>query len=509
MHLKQLQNGSDIRGIAMDGIPGETVNLNNEIAGKLGIAFAVWLGDKTNKVMSELRIAIGTDPRITGNSLKAAIAKGIFSLGTQVADVGLASTPAMFMSTQFPEFSMDGAIMITASHLPFNRNGMKFFTRTGGLNKPDVSQIIKLAEEGEFSKGRNNGKIEKPDLMTTYSEHLRQGIILGIDHPVHKEEPLSGFKIVVDAGNGSGGFFVEQVLKPLGADTNGSQFLEPDGMFPNHIPNPENTEAINSICRAVTSQHADLGIIFDTDVDRAAFVDSSGNPISRNSLIALISSIIIGKNPGSWIVTDSITSDGLTCFIEKKLHGHHHRFKRGYRNVINEAIRLNKNGKECHLAIETSGHAAIKENQWLDDGAYLATLILIKLVKMNLEKKGSLSGLINELSHPVESEEFRIKIFETNFTGYGKKIIQDLKDFVKQTKGWSVVPNNYEGIRIRCDKDNGEGWFLLRLSLHDPVLPLNVESEVPGGVEKIMKNLLAFLDRYKKIDKTALEVFRQ
>jgi phosphomannomutase len=473
------------------------------------MAFAIWLGDKTNKVMSELRIAIGTDPRITGNSLKAAIAKGIFSLGTQVADVGLASTPAMFMSTQFPEFSMDGAIMITASHLPFNRNGMKFFTQTGGLDKPDVSQIIELAEEGAFSKGRNNGKIEKPDLMTTYSEHLRQGIILGINHPLHKEEPLSGFKIVVDAGNGSGGFFVEQVLKPLGADTNGSQFLEPDGMFPNHIPNPENTEAINSICRAVTDQHADLGIIFDTDVDRTAFVDSSGSPISRNSLIALVSSIIIGKNPDSWIVTDSITSDGLTYFIEKKLHGHHHRFKRGYRNVINEAIRLNKDGKECHLAIETSGHAAIKKNQWLDDGAYLATLILAKMVKMNLEKKGSLSDLISELPHPAESKEFRIKIFETNFIGYGKKIIQDLKDFVKQTKGWSVVPNNYEGIRIRCDKDNGEGWFLLRLSLHDPVLPLNVESELPGGIEKIMKNLLAFLDRYKKIDKTALEVFRQ
>jgi phosphomannomutase len=103
-------------------------------------------------------------------------------------------------------------------------------------------------------------------------------------------------------------------------------------------------------------------------------------------LIALISAIILEEHSNSIIVTDSITSNGLKEFIEEKLGGVHHRFKRGYKNVINEAIRLNKEGKESYLAIETSGHAALKENYFLDDGAYLIAKILIKMAKLKLEK---------------------------------------------------------------------------------------------------------------------------
>ena len=139
---------------------------------------------------------------------------------------------------------------------------------------------------------------------------------------------------MVDAGNGAGGFYVDRVLKPLGADTTGSQFLDPDGTFPNHVPNPENKEAMEAICQAVIAHQADLGIIFDTDVDRAAAVDHQGNELNRNRMIALISAIVLQEHPGSTIVTDSITSDGLTQFIEQQLGGKHHRFRRGYKNVI-------------------------------------------------------------------------------------------------------------------------------------------------------------------------------
>jgi phosphomannomutase len=130
------------------------------------------------------------------------------------------------------------------------------------------------------------------------------------------------------------------VLEPLGAVTRGSQFLEPDGMFPNHIPNPEDKKAMESITKAVLEQKADLGIIFDTDVDRAAAVDSSGRELNRNRLIALMAAIVLAEHPGTTVVTDSVTSDGLTTFIEGKLGGKHHRFKRGYKNVIDEGIRL-------------------------------------------------------------------------------------------------------------------------------------------------------------------------
>jgi phosphomannomutase len=296
----------------------------------------------------------------------------------------------------------------------------------------------------------------------------------------------------VDAGNGAGGFYATKVLAKLGADTRGSQFLDPDGKFPNHIPNPENSEAMASICSAVKKREADLGIIFDTDVDRAAVVDSKGNAISRNELVALSAAIVLDENPGTTIVTDSITSDGLTWFINEYLGGKHHRFRRGYKNVINEAIRLNNEGEECHLAIETSGHAAMKENFFLDDGAYLATKIVIKMAQLRKHHR-SLESLIEELPRPAESEECRLKILEDDFKTAGEKVIRELEEFAKDTEGWEIVTPNYEGIRISCTNDNEKGWFLMRLSLHDPVIPINIESDIEGGVKNIASKLVEFL----------------
>lgn len=119
------------------------------------------------------------------------------------------------------------------------------------------------------------------------------------------QKPLLGLHVVVDAGNGAGGFYAD-MLQDLGAWIEGSQFLEPDGHFPNHIPNPENKEAMASISAAVKRVEADLGVIFDADCDRAAIVDHTGKEINRNRLIALISAILLDETPGATIVTDSL-----------------------------------------------------------------------------------------------------------------------------------------------------------------------------------------------------------
>ena len=132
---KKLQNGSDIRGVAIAGVPNEDVNLTPEIAKILGQAFAIWLSQKLNKPTSDLLISVGRDSRLSGAELMQAVMEGINSLGSQVYDFAIASTPAMFMSTITDGFCCDGAIMLTASHLPFNRNGLKFFTSQGGLEK--------------------------------------------------------------------------------------------------------------------------------------------------------------------------------------------------------------------------------------------------------------------------------------------------------------------------------------------------------------------------------------
>ena len=496
---QKLQNGSDIRGVALEGVEGESVNLTPETTYILGQAFVTWLASKLKIPKADLLVSVGRDSRISGPALMTGLADGMRSLGTNVYYFAIASTPAMFMSTVTEGYQCDyqceGAIMLTASHLPFNRNGLKFFTAQGGLNKSDISEILQLASKNEFLTAPEVGDLESRDFISVYTHGLVQKIRQAVNHPDNYEQPLKGLHIVVDAGNGAGGFYADKVLKPLGADTTCSQFLAPDGHFPNHIPNPENEQAMAAIRSAVLDNKADFGIIFDTDVDRSAAVDSQGQELNRNRLIALISAVVLREHPGSTIVTDSITSDGLAQFIEG-LGGVHHRFKRGYKNVINEAQRLNAAGQESWLAIETSGHGAMKENYFLDDGAYLVSKLLVELA-IARQSGRLVTDLIAELKEPAESQEFRLKILAEDFKAHGNAVIQQLHNFVADQEDWQVVPINYEGIRVACISPDEDGWFLLRLSLHDPVLPLNIESNVANGVGQIKRQLLSF---FKQID---------
>jgi phosphomannomutase len=493
---KKLQNGSDIRGIALEGMAGEKPNLTTEVAEILGRSFALWLERKGSQ---EPNVAIGMDSRLSGPALKQAFTSGVRSMGADVLECGLASTPAMFMTTIDEKLEVDGAVMLTASHLPFNRNGMKFFTERGGFDKNDIHDLLSIAAAGSFPEADRTGEIRLIDFISDYAAFLAGTIREGVNDPEKYEQPLAGMKIIVDAGNGAGGFFAHKVLVPLGADISGSQFLEPDGQFPNHIPNPEDQEAMDSISQAVNHAGADMGIIFDTDVDRAAIVDAGGDPINRNKLIALISAIILEEHPGSVIVTDSITSTGLKWFIEEELGGIHHRFKRGYKNVINESIRLNGEGRESWLAIETSGHAALKENHFLDDGAFLVAKLLIKMAILKKANR-SLTSLIEKMPLPEESREFRLPLVCENFTEYGNSILSDMRDMAETEPGWTLEQPNYEGIRVRCAKPEESGWFLLRLSLHDPLMPLNIESDVQGGIEAIISRLSTMLKEFEALD---------
>ncbi len=497
---KKLQNGSDIRGVALQGIAGQEVNLTPKVVSQIAQAFCQWLAKKIGA--NDLVIAVGMDSRLSGESLKSAFIDACIRAGVQVLDCGMASTPAMFMTTVTEPFKADGGVMLTASHLPFNRNGLKFFTADGGLEKTDITEILNYCEDG-VELNADHGLCEKIPFVDAYSAILANRICEEVKADDFTK-PLKGFKIIVDAGNGAGGFYADKVLKVLGANVEGSQFLDPDGNFPNHIPNPEDPDAMASICEAVKKHKADLGIIFDTDVDRSAIVDQDGNPVNRNELVALSAAIVNDENPGSTVVTDSITSDGLAWFINEHLGMKHHRFKRGYKNVINESIRLNKEGEESCLAIETSGHAALKENYFLDDGAYLATKIVIKMAKLAKEGK-KLSDLITALPVPAESKEYRIGITTEDFKTHGEAVIEKLTAFANDNAGWEVVPNNYEGVRVSCKNDNEKGWFLLRLSLHDPVIPLNIESDLEGGVEIIAKQLVDFFSSIENLDLTTFK----
>ncbi|VAI28748.1 unnamed protein product [Triticum turgidum subsp. durum] len=420
------------------------------------------------------------------NCFQNAITHGITAAGHDVLQFGLASTPAMFNSTLTEDAinhcPADGGIMITASHLPYNRNGFKFFTSDGGLNKTDIKDILERAskvyeESAHCGKQEQTGVVTHVDYMSIYASDLVQAVRKSAGN---KEKPLEGLHIVVDAGNGAGGFFVDK-----------------------------DKAAMEAITQAVLNNKADLGIIFDTDVD-------SGRELNRNRLIALMSAIVLEEHPGTTVVTDSVTSDGLTAFIEKKLGGKHHRFKRGYKNVIDEAIRLNSTGEESHLAMETSGHGALKENHWLDDGAYTMVKLLNKLagartLNPNIGSK-VLTDLVEGLEEAAVTVEIRLKIDQNHadlkggsFRDYGESILKHLESVISKDPNLNKAPKNHEGVRV----SGYGGWFMLRLSLHDPVLPLNIEAQSKNDAMKLGLAVLAAASEFSALDTTALNKFLQ
>lgn len=496
---QSLKSGTDIRGDAL----GEKAVLTNEVALCIGGAFITWLSERTGKRPGALTVAIGRDSRLTGPALLAACAEGMARTGAQVWDYGMCTTPAMYMSLLTEGFKADASIMVTASHHPYYRNGLKFFLPEGGVSATDISMILSIAANTAPVDGPHPA-VQKRDFLPVYKQQLMDRMRRGLDTDVAC--PLLGLHVVVDAGNGAGGFY-EEMLREMGAWTEGSQFLEPDGHFPNHIPNPENEQAMAAISQAVVRVGADLGVIFDADCDRAAIVDAAGREINRNRLIALISAILLDKEPGATIVTDSVTSSGLAQFITE-WGGVHYRYKRGYRNVIDEAVRLNAAGIDCPLAIETSGHAALRENHFLDDGMYLVTVLIVEAMRLKQEGK-ELSSLLDGLREPVESVELRLNITAPDFREAGRTVIERVMDHASYETDWHIAPDNREGVRINFDLDDGlqNGWFLLRLSVHDPVLPLNVESDVPGGVRTMLSKLLSVLDGAEDIDISPIRAY--
>ena len=496
-----LKSGTDVRGVALEGVAGEPVDLTDEAVSAIVRAFCFRLARDLGR--DKLTVAVGHDSRLSAQRISDCVCGALTQSGCDVIFTGLSSTPSMFMLLQDKDFDADASVMITASHLPYNKNGLKFFLPSGGLEGSDIADILTLASEGKALSASRKGTVRKESFLDRYCA----GLVRFVREKTGKEKPLAGKKIVVDAGNGAGGFYVEKVLQPLGADTEGSQFLEPDGRFPNHIPNPENKDAMRAISECVKKNKADFGIIFDTDVDRAGAVDAKGEEINRNRLIALISAILLSEKPGT-IVTDSVTSDGLAQFIANH-GGKHCRYQRGYKNVIDKSKELNEAGEYSPLAIETSGHAALKENYFLDDGAYLVTRILISLAKLSEEGK-EISDLIADLPEPLETAEVRLGFTpagKPDFKTIGARAIEEIKE-AAPAMGLKLAPDNYEGVRINFGKGQGDGWALIRMSLHEPILPINFESDAKGGCKAIAHKLAELLQPYaEKIDLTKLKEY--
>ena len=488
--IKKLQSGAMIR--AKDEL------LTDDLAKKLGYSFALWLSERLGIAPDMLAISVGHDSRPSGPRLSRAVIHGLTQADADVYDCGMATTPAMQMSIQLDDIHTCGAIMVTASARESGMNGFKFFTPDGALNADDIQMLLEMASRVEVP----HRLVEPLDLMTAYKSHLTKQIheFMASDDP----EPLKGLHVVVDASNGACGFYAE-LLSSLGADTTGSLNLAPDGLFTAHAPSPESEEALTILSETVIREKADLGIIFDADGDRVAIIDKSGKRINKNRLIALIAAILLDDEKNLTFVTDSVTSSGLTRFITE-WGGSHYRFRRGYRNVIEEAKRLKNEGFNVPVAIETSGHAAMAENYFIDDGMYLATKVVCEC--MWRKKQGlSLASLIEELSEPVEHVEVRLPIIQEDYKKAAGYVIEAILSKTLTNPAWRLATDNREGVRIMFSLDGGvdNAWFMLRLSVHDPVMPVNAESDVPGGLKKILTELYQVLEKdNEELDLTPL-----
>lgn len=407
----------------------------------------------------------------------------------------------------------DAGVMVSASHLPADRNGFKFFgsRQGGGFTKARVQQLCQIATQ-HVSKWQDAGFLppssgkdavfcsEWVDFMPYYAATLKQAILredkIYSKAPSASEKPLEGLRIVLNAGNGSGGFF-QQVLEDLGADVSKSVHLEPDPSFPAGVPNPEYAPMIDLTTRVCEVTNAHLGIMLDTDADRSGFVVprtvspdgqtcSDYEVLNRNRLIAVLSVIFAQTSPGCAVVTDSVTSEGLAKFLTQTLGLQHIRYLKGYANVIGKAKEVTERGlANAEMAIETSGHCAMKENGYLDDGTYTSVKVVSLLARIARESPGrSLLDLISELEELEHVREVRFKVMDGSLETTSlmfdfcaleiERMANINKNNDDATASWEVDTENLEGIRVRIGPSGG--FFMLRKSLHDPIISLQVEA---------------------------------
>jgi phosphomannomutase len=503
--------GSALAGMLHDAKRATMPNSPNDDGGTPAVS------DGDGHDSAVVTIAVGIDPRPHGMRLADALARGAEAVSrTRVVYTGIATTPACASFTGGG--GVDAAVMVTASHLPVDRNGFKIFphwSRGGSVSRDELRDLgrrakhvaSKLFEQMAVPATSGNQALfcsEWVDYMPRYKDNLK-GAIARSDKK--GASPLEGLSIVLNAGNGSGGFFAK-VLSDLGADVSGSVHLEPDAAFPVGIPNPEYKPMIDETIRACQQARADLGIMLDTDADRCGFVVpmdrsyTAYEPLHRNRLIALIGVMFSQSHPGCAIVTDSVTSEGLTLFLNK-LGLQHVRYLKGYANVINKAKELTESGVcDAQVGMETSGHCAMRENGYLDDGTYTAA----KVVSLLAQRRDLLlNSWIADYRDLPEVSELRMSTFDQSLDTMRSvfdvcAIEIELEAAEGATSGgvWEVDRENLEGIRVRV---GGGQFFMLRKSLHDPIVSLQIEAR---SIEHARRHMVDPLIRIFEADDSSV-----
>lgn len=430
--------------------------LNADIVYRIGRAYAAYLKPKS--------VVVGGDVRLTSNELKQAFANGVLDEGADVIDIGMCGTEEIYFATS--HLKTDGGCVVTASHNPIDYNGLKMVREGSKPISGDTGllEIKRLAEENNFAPvdSSKRGSYRQESTLDAYVQHLLSYV------DVSKLKPL---KLVVNAGNGAAGHVIDAIEKYL-PFTFIKIHHEPDGTFPNGIPNPLLHENQPVTSEAVLAHGADMGIAWDGDFDRCFLFDEKGQFTEGYYIVGLLAESFLLKNPGANIIHDPRLVWNTKDIVEKS-KGNAIQSKTGHA-FIKERMRL----EDAVYGGEMSAHHYFRDFFYCDSGM-IPWLLVAELVS---RKNQPLSDMLQD----------RIAKFPS--PGEINRHVADAKTAIDK------VYNQYVKDSIGIDKTDGislefpEWRFNLRMSNTEPVVRLNVESRANKAlVDEKTKEILALL----------------
>jgi phosphomannomutase len=436
--LSGIVKAYDIRGVV-----GE--QLDAAVVRDFGAAFARLVGGPA--------IVIGHDMRDSSPELSRAFAAGAQAQGVNVISIGLASTDMLYFASG--KLDLPGA-MFTASHNPAQYNGIK-------LCRAGVAQIRQDAEnQVPDAEGVTEGTFEERNMLVDYAAYLNQLVNLKDIRPL---------KIVVDAGNGMGGYTVPQVFEGLPIEVI-PMYFELDGSFPNHEANPLDPKNIVDLQARTKAEGADAGVAFDGDADRCFVVDENGDPVSPSAITALVAVRELAKDPGGTIIHNLITSHAVPEIVTE--HGGKPVRTRVGHSFIKEEMA--KTG--AIFGGEHSAHYYFRDF-WRADTGMLAALHVLAALG---EQDGPLSKLTEVYNRYAASGEINSTVADQA----GR--IAAIKDAYGSKDG--VTIDELDGLTVQLADGS---WFNLRASNTEPLLRLNVEAATPEAVVALSDEVLAIV----------------
>lgn len=430
----------DIRGVWEKDLTGETVR-------DIGKAFAVYLKESLKK--ETLTVSIGRDVRLSSPAVFKHLSEGLMSSGVNIIDIGICPTPLQYFSLY--HLTVDGGVMITGSHNPPEFNGLKLSVGKETLYGKKIQEIKNIIESRVELKG--SGTMTTHSIIPDYISYIKS-IFGGFEN----------IKVVVDAGNGTGGLVAPAILNELGCDVI-ELYCEPDGNFPNHHPDPTVLENLKDLSERVRAEKASLGIGYDGDADRIGVVNEDGEVIWGDRLMIIFARDILEKNKGAAVIGEVKCSQ--TLFDDVKANGGNPIMWKAGHSLIKG--KMKESG--ALLAGELSGHIFFADRYFGYDDAIYASLRIIEI----LNKKGrpySVKALLKGVPETVSTPEIRFDCPDDKKFG----VVERAKAAFSDYKFIDI-----DGIRISFD----DGWGLIRASNTQPALVLRFEAKDAEALNKI------------------------